>query len=438
MDSTIERKTMRKVTLRIVPFIMLLYFVAYIDRVNIGVAGLTMNKDLGFSPAVFGFGAGIFFWGYFLCEVPSNIILDKVGARLWIARVMITWGLSSAAMAFVWDATSFYVLRFVLGAAEAGFFPGIILYLSYWFPAHRRAAVTSLFMAAVPISVIIGSPLSSALLELDGILGLKGWQWLFILEAIPAVILGFVVLFYMTDRPEKATWLADDERAWLVETMNAERAKKAGHASHSIWAGLSDLRVVALALVYFGTSAGLYTLSIWVPQIIKEFGLSTMHVGLFSSIPPLVAVFAMYCWARHSDRQRRAHVACRHRMPGRGDGTSVGGSFHHDCHSDHGPYTCEHWDQFGKAASLDHANDVPGGTGCCNGYRGDQLDWQSWRICCARRIGWIKQETGSFAGGLYFVAGLLIVSAIITLVLARSLQPPQTSAPLTPEPKAHS
>jgi MFS transporter, ACS family, tartrate transporter len=203
---------MRKVALRIVPFIILLYFVAYIDRVNIGFAALTMNKDLGFSPTVFGFGAGIFFWGYFLFEVPSNIILDKVGARLWIARVMITWGIISAAMAFVWDSTSFYVLRFLLGAAEAGFFPGIILYLSYWFPAHRRAAITSLFMAAVPISVVFGSPLSSALLELNGIGGFHGWQWMFILEAVPALILGVVVLFYMTDKPEKAKWLAD--RGW--------------------------------------------------------------------------------------------------------------------------------------------------------------------------------------------------------------------------------
>src|SRR5690242_17620970 len=211
MEGTLEQRTMRKVAWRIVPFIMLLYFIAYVDRVNIGFAALQMNQALGFSAAVFGLGAGIFFWGYFLFEVPSNIILEKVGARLWIARVMITWGMCSVVMAFVWNATSFYVLRFLLGAAEAGFFPGIILYLSYWFPAHRRAAVTSLFMAAAPISVVLGSPVSSALLELHGLGGLKGWQWLFILEAVPAVILGFVVLFYMTDQPEKAKWLPEDQ-----------------------------------------------------------------------------------------------------------------------------------------------------------------------------------------------------------------------------------
>src|SRR3954463_9128983 len=216
MTNDLEQRTLRKISWRIVPFIMLLYFIAYIDRVNISFAALTMNKDLGFSSAVFGFGAGIFFVGYFLFEVPSNVILEKVGARLWIARVMITWGIVSAAFAFIQGETSFLTLRFLLGAAEAGFFPGIILYLSFWFPARYRAGVVSLFMAAAPISVVLGSPVSSALVEVDGILGLKGWQWMFILEAIPAFLLGFVVLKFLTDKPEKATWLKDDERTWLV------------------------------------------------------------------------------------------------------------------------------------------------------------------------------------------------------------------------------
>src|ERR1039457_5359538 len=217
--------------LRIIPFVVLLYFIAFIDRVNIGFAALTMNKDLGFSPTVFGFGAGIFFLGYFLFEVPSNLVLNKVGARIWIARVMITWGLISGAMAFVHGPNSFYALRFLLGAAEAGFFPGIILYLSYWFPARQRATVTAVFMAAAPLSTVLGSPVSGALLEMHGLLGLSGWQWMFIIEAVPALILGVMVLFYMTDRPEKAKWLRDDERNWLVTTMNAESANKAGTAN---------------------------------------------------------------------------------------------------------------------------------------------------------------------------------------------------------------
>ena len=202
MDTSIESRTLRRITWRIVPFIMLLYFIAYIDRVNIGFAALTMNKDLGFTASILGFGAGIFFWGYFLFEVPSNFILHKVGARIWIARVMITWGLISAGMAYVENSTSFYILRFLLGASEAGFFPGIILYISYWFPARHRAGVTALFMAAAPISTALGSPISASLLELDGWMGLHGWQWLFVIESIPAVILGIVVFFYMTDKPE--------------------------------------------------------------------------------------------------------------------------------------------------------------------------------------------------------------------------------------------
>jgi ACS family tartrate transporter-like MFS transporter len=427
MDSTLEQLTMRRVALRIVPFIMLLYFVAYIDRVNIGFAALTMNKDLGFSPGVFGFGAGIFFWGYFLFEVPSNIILDKVGARLWIARVMITWGMCSAAMAFVWDSTSFYVLRCLLGAAEAGFFPGIILYLSYWFPAHRRAAITSLFMAAVPISVVFGSPFSSALLELDGLGGLKGWQWMFILEAIPAVILGFVVLFYMTDRPEKAKWLPEDQRAWLVEAMEAERAKKAGHASHSIWRGLADVRVLALSLVYFGTSAGLYTLSIWAPQIIKEFGLSTMQVGFINAIPPTVAVIAMYLWAWNSDRkqERTWHVviACLAAAAGlalAGMANTVVSVVAALTLVNIGISSAKPplWIMptmflSGPAAATGIA--TINSIGNLGGFAGPAM------------IGWIKELTGSFVGGLYFVCGLLVFSAILTLVLSRSLQRPAAS-----------
>jgi MFS transporter, ACS family, tartrate transporter len=424
MPSALENRVMRKVAFRIVPFIMLLYFIAYIDRVNIGFAALTMNKELGFSAAVFGFGAGIFFWGYFLLEVPSNIILDKVGARLWIARVMITWGLVSAAMAFVWDSTSFYVLRFLLGAAEAGFFPGIILYLSYWFPAHRRAAITSLFMAAVPLSVVLGSPLSSALLELNGIGGLKGWQWLFIIESVPAVICGIVVLFYMTDKPEKAKWLADDERAWQVEAMNAERAKKAATAHHSIWRGLADVRVLALSLVYFGTSAGLYTLGIWAPQIIKGFGLTNLEVGFLNAIPPTVAVIAMYLWSWHSDRknERTWHVviACLVAAVGlalAGISTTVVTVITALTLVNVGISAAKPplWSMptlflSGPAAAAGIA--TINSIGNLGGFAGPAM------------IGWIRDLTGSFLGGLYFVAGLLLVSAVLTLVVARSLQQP--------------
>lgn len=427
MASDLEKPVMRKVALRIVPFIILLYFVAYIDRVNIGFAALTMNKDLGFSPTVFGFGAGIFFWGYFLFEVPSNIILDKVGARLWIARVMITWGMISAAMAFVWDSTSFYVLRFLLGAAEAGFFPGIILYLSYWFPAHRRAAITSLFMAAVPISVVFGSPLSSALLELNGIGGFHGWQWMFILEAVPAVILGVVVLFYMTDKPENAKWLADEERTWLVETMNAERVKKAAVAHHSIWRGLADMRVLALALVYFGTSAGLYTLGIWAPQIIKSFGLTNLQVGFLNAIPPTVAVVAMYLWSWHSDHknERTWHVVIACLV------ASAGLALAGISNTALAVVTALTLVNIGISAAKPPLWSMPtlflSGPAAATGIAAINSIGNLGGFVGPAMIGWIKDQTGSFVGGLYFVAGLLAFSAVLTLVVSRSLQP---SAPV--------
>jgi ACS family tartrate transporter-like MFS transporter len=420
MSAELETRTLRKVTLRIVPFVMLLYFIAFIDRVNIGFAALTMNKDLGFSPTVFGFGAGIFFLGYFLFEVPSNLVLDKVGARIWIARVMITWGLISGAMAFVQGPNSFYTLRFLLGAAEAGFFPGIILYLSYWFPARQRAAVTAIFMAAAPLSTVLGSPVSGALLEMHGLLGLSGWQWMFIIEAVPALILGVVVLFYMTDRPEKAKWLRDDERNWLVNTMNAEADKKAGAASHSVWRGLADPRVIALSLVYFGTSAGLYTLGIWAPQIIKEFGLSSLQVGFLNSLPGIVAIAAMVIWARHSDRsgERTWHVvgACLLASLGlvlAGFAGSVLAVLLALTLVNIGISSAKPplWSMptmflsgSAAAAGIATINSI----GNLGGFVGPAM------------IGWIKDLTGSFQGGLFFVAGLLVLSAVLTLVLARS------------------
>jgi ACS family tartrate transporter-like MFS transporter len=420
MSAELETRALRKVTLRIVPFVMLLYFIAFIDRVNIGFAALTMNKDLGFSPTVFGVGAGIFFLGYFLFEVPSNLVLYKVGARIWIARVMITWGLISGAMAFVQGPNSFYAVRFLLGAAEAGFFPGIILYLSYWFPARQRAAVTAIFMAAAPLSTVLGSPVSGALLEMHGLLGLSGWQWMFIVEAVPALILGVMVLFYMTDRPEKAKWLRDDERNWLVTTMNAEAAKKAGTTSHSVWRGLADPRVIALSLVYFGTSAGLYTLGIWAPQIIKEFGLSSLQVGFLNALPGIVAIVAMVLWARHSDRsgERTWHVvgACLLASLGlvlAGFAGSVLAVLLALTLVNIGISSAKPplWSMptmflsgSAAAAGIATINSI----GNLGGFVGPAM------------IGWIKDLTGSFQGGLLFVAGLLVLSAILTLVLARS------------------
>ena len=420
MSGELERRTLRKVSLRIIPFIMLLYFMVFIDRVNIGFASLQMNKDLGFSPAVFGFGAGIFFWGYFLCEIPSNVALHRFGARLWIARIMVSWGILAGIESQIQGPTSFYVLRFLLGAAEAGFFPGVILYLSYWFPARQRAAAVSLFMASAPLSTAIGSPLASTILGLNGALGLAGWQWLFILEAVPSVLLGFVTLATMTDRPEQAKWLADAERDWLVSTMTAERAGKAATETRSVWRALADPRVLGLALVYFGTSAGLYTLGVWAPQIIKSFGLPTSEVGLLNALPPTVAVVGMVLWSRHSDRtnERPWHViiACLAAAVGltlAGLSPNVVAVVAALMLVNVGIVSAKPplWampTMFlsgpAAAAGLAAINSI----GNLGGFAGPAM------------IGWIKSLTGSFAGGLYFVCGLLVVSAFVTFLVSRS------------------
>lgn len=302
---------MRKAAWRLVPFLIALYFIAFLDRINIGFAALTMNRDVALTARAFGIGSGIFFFGYFVFEVPSTLILHRVGARFWIGRVMITWGVVSLLMAFIQGPMSFYVLRFLLGVAEAGFFPGIILYLSYWFPLNRRSAVTALFMAAAPAAGFVGSPISGALMQLDGLLHLRGWQWLFIAEAIPALVLGGITLRFLTDRPAEATWLTADERAWLCDAMLREQAIVKDPRRHSAWRALADWRVLVLALAYFGTSAGLYTVGFWAPLIVKEPGLSPFRVGFLVAIPNLIAVIGMVLWSRNSDRtgERYGHAA---------------------------------------------------------------------------------------------------------------------------------
>ncbi|MCJ2016290.1 MULTISPECIES: MFS transporter [unclassified Methylobacterium] len=299
----IERRTMRAVGWRIVPFLVLCYFIAYVDRVNAGFAALTMNKDLGLSQAMFGIGGGLFFVAYVLCEVPSNLAMEKFGARVWIARIMITWGLVGAAMAFVVGPYSFYLGRFLLGAAEAGFFPGVILYLTYWFPKAYRARIVAMFMVAIPISSFLGSPLSAGLLQLDGAAGLHGWQWLFIAEAIPAVLLGLAALFVLPSRPAEAKWLAPEQRAWLEGRLEADKAGAAPVAHHlPLLKVLSNKYVWALALIYSGSSATSNALSLWQPQILKSFGLSNLETGLLNMIPFGIASVFMVFWGLRADK----------------------------------------------------------------------------------------------------------------------------------------
>ncbi|HEU5313171.1 MAG TPA: MFS transporter [Candidatus Udaeobacter sp.] len=302
--------TLRKITWRLIPFLFLLYIIAWLDRVNVGFAGLEMNADLGFSSTVFGFGSGIFFLGYCLFEIPSNIILERVGARIWIARIMVTWGLISAGLMFVRTPAVFYLLRFLLGVAEAGFFPGVIYYLSLWYPTAHRARAIAAFMTAVPVTGLIGGPLSGALLQLDGIYGLKGWQWLFFLEGLPAVVLGASVIFYLNDRPERTRWLTPAERDWLVETLATER--KACPLRPDIRVALTDGTIWKLGVIFLLVAAGFYGYSFWAPLVIKSLtGLNNFEVGLVLGAISAVTILGMLLNSYHSDRtgERAIHIA---------------------------------------------------------------------------------------------------------------------------------
>jgi ACS family tartrate transporter-like MFS transporter len=309
----LERTTLQAVSRRLLPFLFVLYVISFLDRVNVGFAALQMNRDLGLSPAVYGFGAGVFFIGYSLFEIPSNLILARAGARLWIARIMITWGLIAAGMMFVHGAFSFYALRFLLGVAEAGFFPGIIFYLTEWFPSQARARAFAKFVIAIPLSGVIGGPVSGALLGLNGQFGLAGWQWLFLLEGLPAVLLGLIVLAYLPDRVASAAWLRPEQRDWLTKQLAKERGRCLEHHGYTVLRALTSGAVWKMGLLgLLSISFGQYALSLWLPQIINSFSdFTKFQVGLISAVPNLVAVIAMVLVAAHSDRtgERCAYIA---------------------------------------------------------------------------------------------------------------------------------
>src|SRR3984957_11612901 len=307
---SLEELTYRKVTMRIVPLLFICYLGAYLDRVNIGFAKLQMLHDLNFSETVYGFGAGIFFLGYVLFEVPSNIVLHRVGARLWIARIMLTWGLISGCMIFVRSPITFYVARFLLGVAEAGFIPGVLLYLTYWYPAKRRGRITALFLTAIPMSSIFGGPLSGWILkELSGARGLAGWQWLFVIEAIPSLVLGFVILRFLDDRVAMVKWLSADEKRIVSDNIATEEQEKEGFSelSHAFTNG----HVWLLGLIYFCVASGIYIISFWLPTIIKGSGVADpLQIGLLTAIPYIAAIVAMLLVNMDADRtrERRWHV----------------------------------------------------------------------------------------------------------------------------------
>jgi ACS family tartrate transporter-like MFS transporter len=311
-----SRRLFSRITWRLIPMLIFCYIIAYIDRVNVGFAKLQLREVFGVDESVFGsvygLGAGLFFIGYFLFEVPSNLIQQRVGARLWIARIMIIWGIVAVSMMLMRSTTTFYILRFVLGVAEAGFYPGVILYLTYWYPAKERARTIALFTTGAALAGVIGSPLSGAILELHGKGGLDGWQWLFLLEGIPAVLMGIIVLLVLPDHPRKARWLSSDEKYWIQSRLDEEALQSKGQTSHNLLKALLSSRVWLLCLIYFLMNAGSYGFEMWLPTIIKGFSkMSYSTLGLITAIPYFVTVIAMLIIGYHSDRtgERRWHVA---------------------------------------------------------------------------------------------------------------------------------
>jgi ACS family tartrate transporter-like MFS transporter len=406
-----------KAARRLIPFMALLYVVSFLDRVNVGFAALTMNKDLGFSPEVYGFGAGIFFFGYFLFEVPSNIILEKVGARLWICRIMLTWGLVSMATAFVQGAFSFYVVRFLLGLAEAGFFPGMVLYLTYWFPTATRARFIALFLAAVPLASVVGGPVSGFILGVEGHFHLHGWQWLFLLEGLPSVLLGLAVLVWMPDRPSKAFWLSDREKS-VVEAALA-REQQGTHTR--LLPMLSDPRVWLLAVPDFGIVLGLYGLNLWLPQMVKEMGFSNLETGFVVAAPYLVSSVVMVIWGMSSDarNERVWHISSAALLGAAG---LTGAALLHTPVAVLISLTIA---ACGIYAALAVFWTLPtsflGGTAAAGGIALINSISNTGGFFGPYLMGWLKSHTGGYSAGLGVLAGALVIAAILVVVIGRTL-----------------
>jgi D-galactonate transporter len=410
----VETRVYRKVFWRIVPFLMLCYVVAYLDRVNVGFAKLQMGQDLGFSETVFGLGAGVFFIGYFLFELPSNLLMHKIGARIWIARIMITWGLMSAAFIFVKTPTQFYVMRFLLGLAEAGFYPGVILYLTYWFPAHRRGKIVAVFMSAIPVAGIFGNPLSGWIMDrFHDVYGMNGWQWMFIIEALPALLVGVAVVLVLDNSISKAKWLNDEEKRFLSSEIAAD-AKHTQQGPHSVSAVFKDSRVWWMCLIYFSFVMGQYALTFWLPTLVKSTGITgNLNIGLLSAIPFVCAIVAMNLFGRSADakRERRWHLIIPALMGA--IGFTVAASYTQNTVvaiaflslAAAGTLTCAplFWSLptaflsgTGAAAGIAVINSVGNLAGFVSPYL----------------IGYLKDLTHSTQIGMYVLAGMLVVGAI--------------------------
>ena len=414
-----EQQIFARCARRLIPFMALLYLASIIDRVNVGFAALTMNKDLGFSPAVYGFGAGVFFVGYSLFQVPANLILERMGPRRWIFCVMAVWGALSAANAFVQGPASFYALRFFLGVAEAGFFPGMILYLTYWFPHAYRARYTASFMAAIPVSFIIGGPISGLILGMDGVFDLAGWQWLFLLEGLPTCLLAFAVLRWLPDGPASASWLTVDEKKIIAARLVTEDTAD----NHDLWPALRDPRVLALGLVSFGINAGLIGVLLWLPQIIQEMGFSNRATGFVVVLPCLASMGAMILWGRSSDamRERIWHVALPKLLAASGFAVA---SVTQDYLLVLVALTlvlAGVLAAFGPMYSL--LSSFLSGTAAAGGIALVVAIGILGAFVGPTIIGVLKEATGGYAASMAALAGLLVVTAAIVLALGRAMAP---------------
>ena len=429
--------TFRKIGLRLIPFLFLLYIVAFLDRVNVGYAKLQMSVDLHFSDEVYGLGAGIFFIGYFLFEVPSNLVLARIGARIWIARILIVWGLISAGFIFVQTPTQFYVMRFILGAGEAGFFPGVILYLTYWFPSQYRARVITMFMTAIALAGIIGGPMSGWIMrDFAGMYGLSGWQWLFLVEGMPAVLLGFVTLVYLDNDPERAHWLMPQEKLAIRNRLEQDRREQAAIGGpENFLASLRDHRLWMLALIGFSINIGMYGVNFFLPQLIKDIGVKDLlNIGLLSAIPYGVAAIAMIVNGRHSDArmERRWHTAVPAVVAavGLALAASTGSA------QPFAAFVGLTLATAGGLCAISALWSMPPAL-----FRGTAAAGGIALICSIANlgglvgpyiIGWARTHLQSGAGGLYAVAGSLVFAAMLAALGCRRIEPYDSSSPTEP------
>jgi ACS family tartrate transporter-like MFS transporter len=415
----LQRRTVRKVFWRIVPLLMFLYVIAYLDRINVSFAALTMNRDLGLSATAYGWGAGIFFLGYFLFEVPSNLIMLRVGARRWIARILFTWGAISTATMFVQGATSFLLMRFLLGLAEAGFFPGVILYLTVWFPGRYRARIVASFMISIPVSLAVGAPVSTAIMQLHGLFGLKGWQVLFLLEGLPAVLATIPTLLLMTDRPGEASWLTSEEKAWLAEQLALEKASLPTARNSFLREMITHPVILALSLVYFVATGANLGLSMFMPQMIGQLGYSTVTVGFLTSIPYLCGCVGMLVVGHLSDRldERRYFLILTLTLAAAGlAGAGLLGkspwAIACYCVAAVGILGCKgpFWPlppMFLSGPAVAGGIALINAIGNLGGFAGPYL------------MGWLKDATHGFSSGLYGLSALLVLGAVVVLVRVR-------------------